>query len=77
MENFDFDLQFKVSKFSVSTVKNGYFVEEPCSSNLFTQAQRDLMKSVARGGRVMIENIRATGPDGSIRKLGSINLTLD
>ncbi len=77
MENFDFDLQFKVSKFSVSTVKNGYFVEEVSNSNLFTQAQRDLMKSLARGGRVMIENIRATGPDGSIRKLGSINLTLD
>ncbi len=77
MENFDFDLEFKVSKFSVSTVRNGYFVEETSSNNLFTSSQRDLMKSVSRGGRVMIENIRATGPDGSIRKLGAVNLTLD
>ena len=77
MENFDFDLNFKVSRFSVSTVRSGYFVEETSESNLFTQAQRDLMQSVNRGGRVMIENIRAAGPDGSIRKLGSINLTLD
>ncbi len=77
MESFDFDLNFKVTRFSVSTVRSGYFVEENSESNLFTQAQRDLMQSVNRGGRVMIENIRATGPDGSIRKLGSINLTLD
>ncbi len=76
-EDFDFDLKFKVTQFSVATNRKGFFVSEPSKSNKFTEAQETLIKGVARGNRVLIEDIRAVGPDGRTRKLGSITFTID
>jgi len=77
MENFEFDLQFKVTKFSVSTIRNGYVVDAVSNSNLFTQEQKDLMAGTVRGQRVFIQDIQAMGPDGRRRSLGSITLMVD
>ncbi len=77
MENFEFDLRFRVTQFSVSTIRNGYVVDAVSNSNLFTDEQKDLMRATVRGQRVFIQDIQAVGPDGRRRALGSITLLVD
>lgn len=77
MESFDFDLVWKISKFTVSTTRGGYQVDESSDSNLLNEKQKDLIKSTGRGQKIYFENIRAVGPGGTIRSLGSITITVD
>jgi gliding motility-associated protein GldM len=77
MENFDFDMSFRVTQFRVSTIRGGYTVDAGSENNLFTEEQKDLIRGTTRGQRVYIENIRAVGPDGRPRSLGTITLTID
>jgi gliding motility-associated protein GldM len=77
MENFEFDLQFKVTQFAVATIRNGYVVDATSNNNLFTEEQKDLMRGAARGQRVFIQDIQAVGPDGRRRSLGTITLVVD
>ena len=73
MENFDFDLEFKIIEFTVSTTdKGGYFIGQPQKGNTFTNSQYDLMKAARRGQRINIEDVKAVGPDGQVRNLAPI-----
>ena len=76
-DDFDFDLEFKVTGFTVSIIKGGYLQDARSRSNKFTQEQMDLIKTVGRGGRVFIEGIKAVGPDKTPRKLNSITFIVD
>jgi gliding motility-associated protein GldM len=76
MENFDFDLAFKVTEFKVSVNIGGFSNDKVSKSNHFTPEQFSLIKQANRGQKVYIEDIKAVGPDGTIRLLGSIALTL-
>ncbi|PZX15930.1 gliding motility-associated protein GldM [Breznakibacter xylanolyticus] len=77
MEDFDFELEYNVTRFVVSAVKNGYSVDEPSTNNRFTPAQKELIRSLGRGSKVFITEIRAVGPDKVSKALGGISLTLD
>ncbi len=77
MDNFDFDLSFRVSSFSVSTVRSGYIRIEEAEGSAFTSAQKDLIGSAGVGSQVTINNIEAKGPDGTTRDLGSISFTVN
>ncbi len=72
LENFDFDLKFRIVGFTVSATIRGYEEEAKSRSARFTTQQRELMKKVGSGRKVYIENIKAKGPDGSIRDLATI-----
>jgi len=73
MENFDFDLEFKIIEFTVSTTdRGGYFKGEKAKGTNFTQAQYDLINNLRRNSRVNIEDVKAVGPDGSVRNLPPI-----
>ncbi len=74
MKNFDFDLKFQVISFDVSMNIGGIEVSESTFGPALSGKQLDLLKRVKPGNKVYIENIKAKGPDGSIRKLGSVNL---
>jgi len=73
MENFDFDLEFKIIEFTISTTdRGGYYISESTKGNLFTKGQQDLMKDLRPGSRLNVEDVKAIGPDGSVRNLASI-----
>ncbi|MBI9054984.1 MAG: gliding motility protein GldM [Bacteroidales bacterium] len=73
MENFDFDLEFKIIEFTVSTTdRGGYYIDAKTKGNSFTKAQNDLIKGLRRNSRVNIEEVKAVGPDGSVRNLAPI-----
>lgn len=76
MENFDFDLRFKTISFSVVANIGGNSITKVSKSSKFTQEQYDLIKKVKPGQKVYIEDVKAVGPDGSIRLLPPIALTL-
>jgi gliding motility-associated protein GldM len=76
-DDFDFDLEFRVTGFTVSTIKGGYLQDARSKNNRFTQEQKDLINSVGRGGRVFFEGVRAVGPDKTTRKLNTITFTID
>jgi gliding motility-associated protein GldM len=77
MENFDFDLKFTVTEFTVSAVVQGFVREYTSKSNKFTPDQKSLIKNLSRGNSVYIQDIKAVGPDGSTRSLSTINFKLN
>lgn len=76
MENFDFNLFFVVTEFSLSTLVSGDLIEKRGTGNKFTDEMRKIISNTRKGQKVYIENIKARGPDGTLRSLSSINLTI-
>ena len=76
MENFEFDLKFDVTEFTVSATVQGFVRDQKSSNNRFTDAQLNLIRSLPRGSRVYIQDIKAVGPDGSVRPLSTISFVL-
>jgi len=72
MEDFDFDLTFRVTEFTVSANIGGFFNEKRAKGNRFTPDQLKLISSMKSGQKVIIEDIKAVGPDGSTRQLNSL-----
>jgi gliding motility-associated protein GldM len=75
--DFDFDLKFNVTEFTVGTIIQGFLQEKKVKGAGFNQEVRNLINNVSKGNPVMIQEIRAVGPDGTIRDLGSINFKLN
>jgi gliding motility-associated protein GldM len=76
MDNFDFDLSFDVTSFSLTVTVGGYAQVHESNSAVFTQEQKDLIEGVGVGTDVIINRIMARGPDGRDRNLGSIAFKL-
>lgn len=76
LDNFDFDLKFKITGFTVSTIVKGYTRDETSRSDMFTREQIALLKTLTRNKKVYIEDIRAEGPDGETRKLPAISFRI-
>ena len=72
MKDFDFDLTFNVTEFTVMAPVQGFVQEYKSTNNRFTEKQKDLIKTLSRGNPVYIQDIKAVGPDGTVRILGTI-----
>ena len=77
MENFDFDLKFTVTEFTVSATVQGFVRDAKSSNNRFTNEQMNIIRTLGRGARLYIQDIKAVGPDGSLRPLSTINFVLN
>ena len=75
--DFDFQMNFKVTSFVVSTSKGSFIVDKPTNGNRFSQEQLDLMKGLNPGARLYIERIVVKGDDGSIRNLPAISFKIN
>ncbi len=74
--DFDFQMNFTVTSFVVSTSKQGYVIDKPTKGNRFSQEQIDLMKGLNSGNRLYIESIVVKGDDGSVRNLPAISFKI-
>ena len=73
LKNFDFDLEFTVTEFTVSAVLSGGFTKtEISTNNKWTKPQLEIVSQLKNGQRLTFENIKAVGPDGKLRTLNSI-----
>ena len=77
MKDFEFDLNFIVTSFRMGTIINGDWVPKRGTGNQFTSEMQDIIRDARRGQKFVFEGIKAVGPDGSKRSLGSVNLTID
>ncbi len=75
--DFDFDLTFKVTEFKIWSIVQGFVKEVPVRGNAFNQDVRNFINTLGKGSPVVIEYIKAVGPDGSVRTLSAINLKLN
>jgi len=74
LENFDFDLVFTISEFTVSTTdKAGYQVEKNVKGgNINSEVRSGVYPLLKKGSKVIFEGIKAKGPDGSERELSPL-----
>lgn len=76
MENFDFDLNFVITSYTFSMNIGGDIIEKQGYGNVLTADMKNMISNAKRGQKVYIEDIKAKGPDGTVRPLGTINLKI-
>jgi gliding motility-associated protein GldM len=76
-EDFVFEVDYKVQSFEVAFQgQGGIWSTIPSNSERFTSQQRNIFRQLRAGQRVMIEKVKATGPDGRVQNLNSITITV-
>ncbi len=77
MKDFEFDLNFVVTSFTMGTIVNGDWIPKRTRGNRFSDEMSDIIRNAKRGQKFFFESIQAEGPDGSRRTLNAINLTIE
>ena len=73
MQNFDFDLKFTIVSFKLTMSVSGTLIEKVSNSNRVTGEMKQMLKKAKPGSKIYIENIKAQGSDGTVRKLGALS----
>ena len=77
LENFDFEIYYKVTKFKMSLYRKGKDpIDIESASNLISPAMKAALAGARAGDKVYFEYIKAVGPDGGTRSVPSVNFTL-
>ena len=76
MENFEFDLRFEIVSYTVSATVKGKVAEQACQGPALTANAKTVIKELKSGQKLYIEKIKAKGPDGTVRDIGNISLTI-
>jgi gliding motility-associated protein GldM len=77
LQDFDFDLRYQVTGFTVLFNDRGMDYEEISNSSNLTPKQKDLISRLTRGKNLIIKDIKALGPDGKTKDLQAILLKID
>jgi len=74
LDDFDFDMKFEITQFKVTMIFNGTPVDQLVRGNRINKDIKVMFEKARKGQMVLIENIKAKGADGTIRKLSPISL---
>ena len=77
MPDFDFELNYTVTGFTVFYTDKGMDIEATSSNSLFTAQQRRALEGLTKGKNLMIKDIKAIGPDNKTRELNAIVLKIN
>jgi len=77
LPDFDFDLQYTITGFTILYSDRGNDFEESSTSSTLTPKQKDLISRLTRGKYLTIKDIKAKGPDGRINDLLPVILKID
>ncbi len=69
LENFDFDIRWTVTSFRVSISDKGFIIDRDANSNTFTSEQKKLFSRLRPNDQLIVQDIKAKGPDGRIVRL--------
>ena len=72
LEDFVFDLRFIVKRFTLTANISGYSNSIKQSGNKFSSKQRRFVKNLHSGQNLIIEDIKAAGPDGRMINLSPL-----
>jgi gliding motility-associated protein GldM len=73
MVDFDFDLKFEVVEFKVTMIVGGTPLEQMTKGPAVSGQMKEMFQKAKPGQKVYIEGIKARGPDGTVRNLGSLS----
>jgi len=73
MLDFDFDLKFEVVEFKVTMIVGGTPLEQAVKGPAVSSSMKEMFAKAKPGQKVYIEGIKAKGPDGTVRNLGSLS----
>jgi gliding motility-associated protein GldM len=74
-EGFEFDLNFTITSFTFTSVRQGDVFSFQGQGNILTNEMKSFIQAARPGTKVWLENIIAKGPDGN-RRLGTIGITI-
>jgi gliding motility-associated protein GldM len=77
LPDFDFDLQYTITGFTVLYSDKGSDFEETSNNSNLTPKQKDLIGRLTRGKNLIIKDIKALGPDGRTKELQPVILKID
>jgi gliding motility-associated protein GldM len=70
IKDFPLDIKYTVTSFTIAADNaDGDIDEAPCQGNTFSPKALSMIKNLAAGRTVTVDNIRAVGPDGKNRKI--------
>ncbi len=76
-EDFVFEVDYKVQSFEVAFQgQGGIWTSLPSNGERFTSEQKNIFRQLRSGQRIMVEKVKASGPDGVVRNLNSITITV-
>lgn len=74
LASFDFDAKFSVVSFELSAVVKGALKSVVCQGNSLNSEARSILQSAGVGSKIFFENVKAKGPDGSVRNIPGVTL---
>jgi hypothetical protein len=77
MPDFEFDLVYKITGFTILYTEKGSDFEEKSTSSSLTPKQKDLINRLTRGKNLFIKDIKCLAPDGRTMELNPIILKID
>jgi gliding motility-associated protein GldM len=74
LAGFDFDAKFSVVSFELSAVVKGALKSVVCPGNSLSSEARSILSSAGVGSKIFFENVKAKGPDGTVRNIPGVTL---
>ena len=74
LAGFDFDAKFIVVSFELSAVVKGNLKSEVCSGNNLSSGAKAVLSSCGVGSKIFVDNVKAKGPDGTIRSIPGVTI---
>jgi hypothetical protein len=76
MENFDFDVTFTVQMFSLSVIEDGQWKEYKAPGPALTDEMKAAIGKCEQNDKILFHGIVVTAPDGTLRKLSTVTITV-
>jgi hypothetical protein len=77
LEGFDFDLRYMITEFKMTINVQGFDRTEPSVNNRLTDKQKALLTGLTKGKKLIIEGIKAVGPNKIPVELNPIIITVN
>ena len=74
LEGFDFQANFVVVSYEFGAVIKGQYISAVGNSPSLTGEMKTALSKVSSGSKLYFENVKAKGPDGTIRNIGTLSL---
>jgi gliding motility-associated protein GldM len=74
LEGFDFQANFIVTSYELTAIIKGSPYSATGSGPSLTQEMKTKLSQIGTGGKIFIDNVKAKGPDGTIRSIPGVTL---
>jgi gliding motility-associated protein GldM len=74
LPGFDFDAKFVVTTFELSAVVKGALKSVVCVGNQLNGEARSILATAGVGSKIFFDNVKAKGPDGSVRNIPGVTI---